>query len=152
MATAKQIKWDNSENVAVKYAFYYGTDGQGNDLSIASLKITNVSQLLNDSGYITSSALSGYATESWVGNNYVSISGTGSRFIQSTGTDTPLIVQGFSNDTYLEFRNANGTTIGYYSVKGDNKPYFYMNGAKKIMIATDFQYDATTGVLNIVTT
>lgn len=152
MATVKQLKWDNSENVAVKYALCYGTDGQGNDLTIASLKITNVSQLLNDSGYITSAALSGYATQSWVSGNYVNISGTGYRFIESTNTDTPLAIQGSTGDTYLEFRNGSGASLGFFAVLNTHKPSFYYNGNQKIMTAVDFQYDSSTGVLNIVTT
>lgn len=35
--TVKQLKWENSDEVAVKYALYYKTDSQGNPVSIQSI-------------------------------------------------------------------------------------------------------------------
>lgn len=44
------------------------TSGNYNDLSNKPTIPTKTSELINDSGFITSSALNGYATEAWVGN------------------------------------------------------------------------------------
>jgi len=47
---------------------------------------TSVSQLTNDSGYITSSALNGYATEGWVmGRNYVTATVAASTYVKKAG-------------------------------------------------------------------
>ena len=47
-----------------------GFSGDYNDLTNKPTIPTNNNQLVNGAGYITSSSLSGYATESWVSSNY----------------------------------------------------------------------------------
>ena len=54
------------------------TSGDYNDLNnkptIPTVP-TDVSAFTNDAGYLTSSSLNGYATQTWVGNNYLPLSG-----------------------------------------------------------------------------
>jgi hypothetical protein len=47
----------------------------GNNIVYHAGNLTKVSQLTNDSGYVTSSIVSGYATQTWVGDNYLSLTG-----------------------------------------------------------------------------
>lgn len=56
----------NAKNYADSLASNYATSAQGEKADSALQSGDNVSELVNDAGYITSSALSGYATESYV--------------------------------------------------------------------------------------
>ena len=53
----------------IAYKVFDGTNWV--ELALKSAIPTNTNQLTNGAGFITSSALSGYATETWVGNNYL---------------------------------------------------------------------------------
>lgn len=76
---------------------------------------TNTSHLTNDSGFITSSALNGYATQSWangqfaplknyfVTGNYASIATTGNEMCIGSLTSENSII-------YINYRNGTGTT------------------------------------------
>lgn len=91
----------------------------------------------------TISIASGYklpTTTEW--NNKANIN-TGNTFtggkqvINGAGSavfDTPLDVRSNDTSTYIQFLDKNGTSLGYYGVKSDNKPYFYTNndGDKQI--------------------
>lgn len=77
---------------------------------------TNVSAFTNDSGYITSSALNGYATQTWVGQQgYMTNTATGSASLTILGTATP---SGFGinigANSYLQ--GSRSIAIGYGSI------------------------------------
>lgn len=73
---------------------------------------TNTSHLTNDSGFITSSALSGYATQSWANGQFAPLS----RFNTSTGYTTIKVTgQEFNFDSanpeiYMNYRTLSGST------------------------------------------
>ena len=69
------------------------TSGKYSDLSGLPTIPTNNNQLTNGAGYITSAALNGYATESWVGANYLGLSGG----TISSGGFSPLTIKGSSS-------------------------------------------------------
>lgn len=74
---------------------------------------TNISAFNNDSGYITSSALTGYATETWVGNQgYITSSA-----LNGYATETWVDNQGYALSSSL----ATVATSGSYNDL-DNKP------------------------------
>ena len=69
------------------------TSGSYTDLSNKPTIPTNTNQLTNGAGYITSSSLSGYATQSWVeGKGYAVASGLGSLAYKSSlaASDLPI--------------------------------------------------------------
>lgn len=71
-------------------------------------------------------SLSGYATETWVGNNYVKLSSSGTQFVNATSTNIPMSFQGNSTGSCLVgFYNSNQTGLGFIGVKSGNVPYFY---------------------------
>lgn len=73
---------------------------------------TSTSHLTNDSGFITSSALSGYATQSWANGQFAPLS----RFNTSTGYTTIKVTgQEFNFDSatseiYMNYRTLSGST------------------------------------------
>jgi hypothetical protein len=73
---------------------------------------TNTSHLTNDSGFITSSALNGYATQSWVNGQFAPLS----RFNTSTGYTTIKVTgQEFNFDSanpeiFMNYRTLSGST------------------------------------------
>ncbi len=73
---------------------------------------TNTSHLTNDSGFITSSALNGYATQSWANGQFAPLS----RFNTSTGYTTIKVTgQEFNFDSanpeiYMNYRTLSGST------------------------------------------
>lgn len=73
---------------------------------------TKTSHITNDSGFITSSALSGYATQSWANGQFAPLS----RFNTSTGyTTIKVIGQEFNFDSatpeiYMNYRTLSGST------------------------------------------
>lgn len=73
---------------------------------------TSTSHLTNDSGFITSSALSGYATQSWANGQFAPLS----RFNTSTGYTTIKVTgQEFNFDStnpeiYINYRTLSGST------------------------------------------
>ena len=95
------------------------TSGKYSDLSGLPTIPTNNNQLTNGAGYITSAALNGYATESWVGANYLglgggTISGNYNAFTLNRNTANPSIM-GFSNTAGM---------LGYLGMKWGNAPVF----------------------------
>jgi len=56
------------------------------------------------------------------------------QLITSTSTDTPLRIRGSTGDTYLEFQNSSGTSLGFLAVLGTHKPSFYYNGNHEIAL------------------
>ena len=63
---------------------------------------TNVSSFNNDSGYITSSALSGYATETWVGNQGYLVSSDISNMLTTNTAQTITAAKTLQAGTYLK--------------------------------------------------
>lgn len=85
---------------------------------------TNTSHLTNDSGFITSSALSGYATQSWANGQFAPLS----RFNTSTGYTTIKVTgQEFNFDSttpeiYMNYRTLSGSTaVTKITWKGGSK-------------------------------
>ena len=135
----------NGANYTIWDAFNFSpatvaTSGKYSDLTGTP---TSLSSFTNDTGYITSSALSGYATESyvtsrgyitssalngystssWVSSNFLSlgggtISGSGASLFNIDRTDnTPLIA----------FKQ-NGSLCGYLGIESNSVPVFYNSG------------------------
>ena len=50
----------------------------------------------------------------------------------SGGGDTPLRIQSDSASAFIEYKNSNGETLGYYGVNSDKQAVFHANGDKKI--------------------
>lgn len=91
--------------------------GSYNDLTNKPTIPTTTSQLMNDVGYITSSALSGYATESYVGTQLSSkqdtlVSGTNIKSINGTSLlGSGNIIINTNVLTYGEFTDNTTTTV-----------------------------------------
>lgn len=67
-------------------------------------------------------------------SKYVSSSSSGMQLITSTGTDTPLRLKGSTGDTYLEFLNSSGTSLGFFAVLSTHKPSFFYGGNHEIAL------------------
>ena len=79
-----------SKGGATTYGEYTFKNKTG-DVAITSEIPTATSDLTNDSGYITSSALSGYATETWVSNQGYLVSSDLTNYITSTDLAAELL-------------------------------------------------------------
>jgi len=123
---------------------------------------TNNNQLTNGAGYITNSALSGYATQTWVGqqgyltshqslSNCVKLTGEYQQTIQSTGNDTPLKIRsgGSATEAFIGFINGSGTGIGYIGFNGSGKPVIYDGANRKIITNKDFTISGGTLTINL---
>ena len=51
----------------------------------------------------------------------------------SSSSDTPLHLQGNTTSTWIEFKNANGTSLGYIGVDSAGRPAFYDTTTKVIL-------------------
>lgn len=82
--------------------------------------------------FITDFNIGSYAITSL--DSCIRTSSSGMQLITCTGTDTPLRLKGSTGDTYLEFMNSSGSTLGYLVVLGTHKPSFYYNGNHEIAL------------------
>lgn len=69
-----------------------------------------------------------------INSTYLKLSKSSQQTIYNSGSDTPLGIKGnAATGTYIAFVNSSGTTLGYFGVRNDNKPYFYSGGNKEII-------------------
>ena len=96
---------------------------------------TKTSDLTNDSGFITSSALTGYATESWVTNQgYSTFSGS-----YNDLTDKPTIPSSLSGGTWINIDSNNNINV--------SNPYISLidgSGNPRVMISSTSDGTAPT--------
>ena len=103
---------------------------------------TNNNQLTNGAGYITSSALTGYATEQWVGDNYLSKSGGTISF----GNSNSLLTVKSTGGTWSGIKYESATEGGYIGVHRGEPVYIPqdMSMIKKIVLSDNIK--STLGI------
>lgn len=80
---------------------------------------SNTNQLTNGAGFLTSSALEGYATEDWVGSNYLSLEGgtiTGDLRLKGSGSYGNALY--FGDGSYCYFKEDTDDHMYLYASKG----------------------------------
>ena len=113
---------------------------------------TNTSQLTNNSGYITTSALSGYATESFVtGQGYLTSSDLSSyatqAFVTGQGYITSSALTGYATESYV-------TSQGYLTTGGVDTHLNFQGASSGDVLSwtgTDYEWVAQSGGGDVVT-
>ena len=118
------LQYDDSKVVP-----YFNTNNTDYQIALLDDLPTKVSELDNDSGYLVDSDLDGYATQTWVNNNYVPLN----RSSTITGnSDAPLTLK--SNITEysgISFKNSNNDDLGFFGAgynPNNEKALFYDDG------------------------
>lgn len=138
--TSNFTGYDSGNKLSASYITGLSTVATTGSYSDLSGKPTNVSSFINDAGYITTSALSGYATENWVQNqgyitSYVNYYHTGN-FYAGLKVGTGVGV----NDIYVPY--SSDSQLGVIKlVAGTNMSITYNNGEATLSATTS----ATSG-------
>lgn len=116
------------------------TSGKYSDLSGLPTIPTNNNQLTNGAGYITSTALNGYATQNWVNSNYLLNSGG----TISKSSYVSLVIQNTASDlSTILFKGVSGD-LGYLGFNGASNPvYMAPSGYAYTLIYTGNYADTT---------
>lgn len=140
------------------YPYWTGSSWATQSLSNYALKSaipTALSDLSNDVGYITASALSGYATQSWVeGKGYITASAIPSSYAWSAITGKPNTLSGYGiTDAYTASTIDNklsgylplsgGTMTGIITLKGEqNTGNYGINASNSDIVNLNAIYTA----------
>ena len=118
---------DNNDNQTVKGN---GTAFGVNDaIDIVGSGVIGVAGDTTNKKITISADLSGYATESWVDNRYLKLTGG---TIGNPGTESPLSIKSSNNTgSFIGFSLSNGTTVGYLGINSSSYPVIKTNGTEK---------------------
>lgn len=126
----------------IAYKIYDGT--QWVELALKSAIPTNTNQLTNGAGFITSSALSGYATENWVGSNYLGKTAKAADADKLDGHDSSYFQVALPTTTTAGKVLKSTSTAGTVEWGDDNNANYYPSRS----YSSGLQISTSSGVAN----
>ena len=108
--------------------------GSWSDIVLGGNDASESAGISSNSWFIGNNNGNFYLTRNGSNSGDKIISNTGSRWVlKDNATDTPLMIQGGTGATYLEFQNSSGSTLGYYAFDSSGNPCIYSGGNIRIL-------------------